>query len=271
MTERRAHDGTALVTHHWDPQAAPRSIVVLVHGLGEHAGRYHHVGEMLAARGHAVRATDLRGFGASGGHRGHTRHWDHLLDDLTADITAARAAGVPVTLLGHSLGGLVALSYALSARPAPDLLVLSAPAIDNDLPRSKQVLARVLGGVAPRLAIPNGLRGEQLSRDPTVGERYFSDPLVLTRTTVGFGRHALRAAGRARSRLGELRIPTLVIHGSDDDIIPTRASMRLAGLPTVTHIAFPGFRHEIFNEEGGVAATTAVADWVESHLPESAR
>jgi len=266
MSERLTNDGTTLVTHHWDPPGPPRSVVVLVHGLGEHGGRYHHVGEMLAARGHAVTATDLRGFGASGGHRAHTGDWEHHLDDLAGDIAAARARRVPVTLLGHSLGGLVALSYALSDRPAPDLLVLSAPAIDNDLPRSKQVAARILGRIAPKLSIPNGLRGEQLSRDPAVGERYFSDPLVLTRTTTGYGRHALRAADRTRAGLDRLRLPTLVLHGGDDDIIPPRISATLAALPGVERREFSGFRHEIFNEEGGVAATTAVADWIESHL-----
>jgi alpha-beta hydrolase superfamily lysophospholipase len=105
-----------------------------------------------------------------------------------------------------------------------------------------------------------------LSRDPAVGERYFSDPLVLTRTTTGYGRHALRAADRTRAGLDRLRLPTLVLHGGDDDIIPPRISATLAALPGVERREFSGFRHEIFNEEGGVAATTAVADWIESHL-----
>jgi alpha-beta hydrolase superfamily lysophospholipase len=221
---------------------------------------------MLAARGHAVRATDLRGFGSSGGRRAHLRDWEQHLDDLTGDIAEARGGGAPVVLLGHSLGGLVALSYALSDRPAPDLLVLSAPAIENDLPWIKQVAARVLGTIAPTLAIRNGLRGDQLSRDPRVGERYFSDPLVLQRTTTGYGRQALRAAAQARAGAGRLHIPTLVVHGAADPIIPPRASSALAGLPGVERREFPEFRHEIFNEEGGVAATAVVADWIEAHL-----
>ncbi len=267
MRNRRATDGTMLATHHWDPPGRTRSTVVLVHGLGEHGGRYRHVGEMLAQRGHAVRATDLRGFGSSGGRRAHLRDWEHHLDDLAGDIGEARAGSpAPVVLLGHSLGGLVALSYALSSRPAPDLLVLSAPAIENDLPRAKQVAARLLGTIAPTLSIPNGLRGDQLSRDPEVGERYFSDPLVLQRTTTGYGRHALRAAARARAGAGGLSVPTLVLHGAADTIIPPRASRALAGIPGVEHREFPEFRHEIFNEEGGAAATAVVADWIEAHL-----
>ncbi|MBI5157151.1 MAG: lysophospholipase [Acidimicrobiia bacterium] len=266
MRTRLAADGTTLASHHWDPPGRPRSTVVLVHGLGEHAGRYRHVGEMLAGRGHAVRATDLRGFGSSGGRRAHLRDWEHHLDDLAGDIAEARGGNSPVVLLGHSLGGLVALSYALSDRPAPDLLVLSAPALENDLPRSKQVAARILGTIAPKLHIRNGLRGDQLSRDPTVGERYFADPLVLHHTTTGYGRHALRAAARARADLAGLRIPTLVLHGAADPIIPPRASEALAGIPGVERREFPEFRHEIFNEEGGLAATTAVADWIEARL-----
>lgn len=266
MRNRTAHDGTVLTTHHWDPAGTPRSAVVLVHGLGDHSGRYHHVGEMLAERGHAVIGTDLRGFGRSGGRRAHIADWEHHLDDLTHDVQAARELAVPVTLLGHSLGGLVALSYALSGRPAPDLLVLSAPAIDNDLPRVKKAAARVLGRIAPRMTIPNGLTGDQLSRDPAVGERYFADPLVLQKTTTGYGRHALAAARRARREVHRLGLPTLVLHGAADPIIPPRVSRALSSLPVVQHREFPEFRHEIFNEEGGVAATAAVADWIEARL-----
>lgn len=264
--ERLALDGIRISYRSWEPAVPPRAVVVIVHGLAEHGGRYRHVAEMLAERGYAVMVPDLRGFGVSGGRRAHLRRWEHYLDDLSVDIAVARARNLPVVLLGHSLGGLVSLSYALGKGPAPDLLILSAPAIDADLPRSKKLAARLLGAIAPRVSIPNGLRGHQLSTDPTVGERYFADPLVHTRTTLGLGRLALGAGDACRRDLASLQVPTLVLHGERDSIVPPRVSEPLGDLAVVERIVLPGYRHEIFNEEGGSVAVGRVTDWIESRL-----
>jgi len=260
---RSAPDGLRLRTRRWMPDGPPRSAVVLVHGLAEHTGRYEHVGAGLAARGHDVRGSDLRGFGESEGPRAALSSWDDYLGDLAGDLAAARSVGAPVVLLGHSLGGLIAASYALSDRPRPDLLVLSSPAIDSTIPVVKRLLAQVLGRIAPAKAIDNGLRGEQLSHDPSVGERYFADPLVYPKTTLGMGRLALRAQADVRAHLSRLDRPTLVIHGGADTIVPPQISAPLAALPGVERVVFPPFRHETFNEEGGVVAIATVADWIE--------
>ena len=264
--ERHAVDGTKIAYRSWEPTTPARAVVVITHGLAEHGGRYRHVAEMLAGRGYAVMIPDLRGFGVSGGRRGPLDRWDHYLDDLAVDVAAARSRRLPVVLLGHSLGGLVALSYVLEGRPAPDLLVLSAPAIAADLPLVKQVAARVLGAVMPRVSIANGLRGDQLSTDPTVGERYFADPLVHTRTTLGLGRRALTAGDACRRNLGNLAVPTLVLHGERDTIVPPAVSERLGRLPVVERVVLPGFRHEVFNENGGGPAVDRVVAWIEPRL-----
>ena len=266
---RSAADGLRLFTRTWQPTARPRSAIVLVHGLAEHGGRYAHVGEELARRGHHVRATDLRGFGRSEGRRAWVRTWDEYLDDLVGDVEDARGLGVPVVIAGHSLGGLVATSYALSDRPQPDLLVLSAPSLDADLPAVKKAMARILGSVLPRLSVANGLKGHQLSRDPLVGEAYFADSLVHTRTTLRLGREGLRAGDRARARIAELAVPTLVIHGSHDPIVPPDITRPLETLDIVERIELDGHRHESFNEEGGQEAIDTVASWVESKLADT--
>lgn len=263
---RTTRDGLSLRTRRWQPAGALRSAVVLVHGLAEHSGRYEHVGDGLAARGHDVRASDLRGFGESGGTRASLSDWNHYLDDLSDEVGAARESGAPVVLLGHSFGGLIAASYALGSHPQPDLLVLSAPAIDSTISAPKKLLARVLGRLAASQELENGLRGEQLCRDPSVGERYFADPLVYTRTTLGLGRIALQAQRDIRGRLGSLRLPTLVVHGGADTIVPPKISAPLGRQPGVRRVVFPGLHHEIFNEEGGTEATAVVADWIEEHL-----
>lgn len=260
--ERHAIDSTKISYRSWEPVGPARAVIIISHGLAEHGGRYRHVAEMLAEHGYAVMVPDLRGFGVSGGRRGHVRRWDEYLDDLAVDIAAARERRLPVVLLGHSLGGLVALSYALTARTPPDLLVLSAPAIAADLPLVKQVAARVLGVVLPRVSIANGLRGDQLSTDRTVGEQYFSDPLVHTRTTLGLGRQALTAGDACRRRLGDLKMPTLVLHGEHDTIVPTAVSEPLDNLACVDRVVLPGYRHEVFNEDGGRPAVDYVAAWI---------
>lgn len=266
VLHRTAPDGTEILTRQWPPVGEPRSAIVIVHGLGEHSGRYVHVGDALVRRGHHVRASDLRGFGRSGGRRAWVRRWGDYLDDLEDDVRAAGTLGVPVVLLGHSLGGLVAISYALSTRVAPDLMVLSAPGLDADLPAYKKAMARILGVILPRMSVANGLKGHQLSRDPLVGEAYFSDDLVHTRTTLRLGREGLLAGDRARSRIDELAVPTLVIHGSDDPIVPPAISRPLEALDVVERVELDGHRHECFNEEGGMEAIETVATWIENRL-----
>lgn len=153
------HDGTDLLTRHWAPESEPWATVVLVHGIAEHSGRYEHVGRQLAEAGLDVHACDQRGFGGSGGRRAYVERWTQNLDDLDEVLTSVRAAstGRPVVVFGHSLGGLLALGHAVAdpARPLPDALVLSAPALDATLAGWKRALARVLGTVAPTMTIKN--------------------------------------------------------------------------------------------------------------------
>ncbi|MCH7585920.1 MAG: alpha/beta fold hydrolase, partial [Acidobacteria bacterium] len=129
---RNGSDGVVLATRHWSVPS-PRAAIVLVHGVAEHLGRYEHIGAALTDSGFDVRGTDLRGFGRSGGRRAYVENFSQYSTDLIDDIAAAAELGVPVVLLGHSMGGLIASLYAVSNHPQPDLLVLSAPAIDAAL------------------------------------------------------------------------------------------------------------------------------------------
>src|SRR3990170_4306130 len=143
-------DGIRLLTRHWTA-AAPRAGVLFVHGLGEHSGRWEHVGDQLAAAGLEAFGWDLRGFGASAGERAWVDRWSRFHDDVEDRLAAVRAAlpGKPAILYGHSMGGLIALGYALSDRPRPDLLVLSAPGLADDLAAWKHAVAPILARIAP--------------------------------------------------------------------------------------------------------------------------
>lgn len=239
--------------------------IVLVHGLGEHCGRYERTGSQLAEAGLGVTAVDLIGFGATGGSRGYVEDWSQFLDQVGELVSEARDTGRPVVLLGHSLGGLVALDYALSERKAPDLLVLSAPSIEGGAGWQK-LLAPVAGAIAPRLRLPTAVKGEHLSRDPAVGEAYFADPLVQTSASTRLGAEAFEAQERVQESLSNLSIPTLVIHGGADTLVPPQSSVSLGQLENVERRLYPTLRHESFNEPEGPEVVAEMIGWIRDHL-----
>jgi alpha-beta hydrolase superfamily lysophospholipase len=262
--------GDVLATRHW-PAGGRRRVgaLLLVHGLGEHSGRYDHVARKLASKGLDVHGFDLRGFGASAGRRAFVRRWPEFHDDVEARLAAVRAVsrGRPVVLYGHSLGGLVALGYVLSDRPKPDMLVLTAPALDSNTPSWRRSMARVLSSIAPRFAARNGFDGAILSRDPTVGAKYVADPLNYHRTTARLGAEALAEQDRVRAALERLVIPTLVLHGEDDRLVPPSASEPLADVASVRRVTYPGLRHELHNEPEWDAVLDDVIEWITQHVP----
>ena len=215
-------DGTILRTLHWEAADEPWAVAEIVHGLGEHGGRYETVAEALTRAGIDTWSYDQRGNGGSGGPRGHVDGWSILHDDLQARLESLRAAhpGLPLVLYGHSLGGLVACGYVLCEqdRPLPDALVLCAPAMDDNLPGWKQPMARLLSVVVPKMKIANGVPDGGRSHDPAVGAKVNADPLCSS-STVRMGAEAFKRAGSLRALLAGLDsmpMPTYVFHGSAD-------------------------------------------------------
>jgi len=275
-----AADGTELLLRSWPADEAeaggawagpPWGSVLLVHGLGEHSGRYEHVGDQLTAAGLRVAAYDHRGMGGSGGRRGDVDPWSRFHDDLAERLAAARAAagGVPVVLYAHSLGGLIATGYLLDDRPKPDLAVLSSPALDSGVPSWKKVAARGLARISPTTEIANGIRGEWISRDPAVGARTVDDPFCVKVSTARFGAAALAEQARIRKEIGRgLGVPALVLHGEDDHLVPASASTVLGGLPGVERRTYPGLRHELHNEPEGHEIVDGVIAWIRAGVAE---
>jgi alpha-beta hydrolase superfamily lysophospholipase len=262
-------DRSSLLLRRWPSATRPAwGTVILVHGLAEHSGRWDHVGRQLAAAGLDVEAMDLRGFGASSGRRAWIDRWSQFHDDLEERVVAVRAAGgTPVALYGHSLGGLIAFGYVLDGRSQPDVLVLSAPAIDASFPAWKRALARILGRVAPTMLIANGLDANALSHDPRVVAAYGPDPMNFHRSTVGFALKAFAEQQRASAAVGRLSLPTLVIHGGEDRLVPTAVSEPFEGRAGVTRRVYPDIRHELHNEPEGPAILDDVIVWLRDHLP----
>lgn len=265
----QARDGVELRMYRWPAVGRRRASLLLVHGVAEHAGRYPHVGSRLASAGIATHAFDLRGFGGSGGHRAFVHRWSEYHDDVEDRLAELRSAadGLPAVLYGHSMGGLIALGYVLAdpPRPLPDLLVLSAPAIDAVVPAWKRRLADILSATVPRFAIANTFPKGALSSDPTVEAAYLADPLAVHRTTARLGVALFREQDRVKSVLargGALPVTTYVVHGADDPLVPEWASRSLEGRPNVTRRVYPRLRHETHNEPSGAAVIDDTIAWI---------
>jgi acylglycerol lipase len=264
-----ARDGTPLLVRHWPAASGqPWAAMVLVHGLAEHCGRYEHVGAQFARGGLDVHGFDLRGFGGSGGARASIDRWSQHHDDLEERLVAVRSTAPtrPLVLFGHSMGGLIALGYVLDGRARPDLLVLSAPAISAKIPLWQRLLVGSLRRVAPGLTLSNRLDPDDLSCVASVGEEYVSDPLNHHRSTVRFAHAAFGEQRRVAAALDRLSMPTLVVHGADDEIVPAAASARLEGRPGVARKVYPGLRHELHNEVMGPQVVRDELDWIRDRV-----
>jgi alpha-beta hydrolase superfamily lysophospholipase len=271
----RTRDGLALVRRDW-PSADARGTIVIVHGLGEHIGRYSHVAARLNASGWSVVGYDQRGHGASPGERGRIAGGDDLLVDLAAVIDAVRAeAGGPLVLLGHSLGGLVVARFVAgaleSARPVwqreVDALVLSSPALDIGMTGARRALLATLETLTPNLGIGNGLDATGISRDPAVVAAYRADPLVHDRIAPRLARFIADAGPAVLAQAPRWRVPTLLLYAGSDRLVVAGGSAAFAAAAppsVVTTRPFAPLFHEIFNEPEQDEVLIVLTAWLDT-------
>ncbi|HEY3119013.1 MAG TPA: alpha/beta hydrolase [Vicinamibacteria bacterium] len=266
--------GPAGPLHHrvWLPAEAPKGVVVLVHGLAEHSGRYTHVGEYLAARGWVVHAFDYRGHGRSPGPRVHVDRFDDFLDDTAAVLEAARRRhpGLPVFVVGHSLGGLIALLYVLDHPETLAGVVATSPALGTHPSlrpsRAKRTAGRLLSVVAPQTLFRTGLDPRQLSRDPEVVRAYAADPLVSRTVSARFYTETARAMAKAHEKAARLSVPALVMASANDAIVDADATRRwLAAAPPgrIEAVFYDPLAHELFNEPEREEVLARLEQWLE--------
>jgi alpha-beta hydrolase superfamily lysophospholipase len=275
----QTHDGLALHVRRWSPAAAARGQVLIVHGLGEHSGRYAHVAAALHAHGWEVTAYDQRGHGHSAGAQGDIAGPDSLMADLARVIDALREqpAG-PLVLLGHSLGGLVAARFVaegLMPQPAPwarevEALVLSSPALDPGMSGVQKALLTVVPKLLPHLRVHNGLKPEWISSDLAVVKAYVDDPLVHDRISGLLGQFIAEAGPLVQSVAGSWRVPTLLMWAGADRCVRPEGSTRFAQASSrevVTVREWPGFAHEIFNEPQKEQVLGELDAWLDRRFP----
>lgn len=268
-----ASDGDNLAVQDWHlpDEVRPRATVLVVHGLGEHGHRYDAFAHRLNGWGFAVRSYDQYGHGDSGGVRGGLPQAARLIDDLgdIVESTRSRQPGVPLVLLGHSMGGLVAASFVARGLLAVDALVLSSPALATRLSPVQKLLMAVVPRVAPNFAAGNGLDPQYLSHDPAVVAAYRADPRVHDRITGRLAAFIHEEGARVRAAAAEWSLPTLLLYAGDDRLVDPAGSREFAERAPpalVTTRCFPDLWHEILNERESEPVYAALRQWLDARF-----
>ncbi len=252
----------------------PRAALLVVHGLGEHSGRYEQFAAAMTASAVSTYMLDQRGHGLSEGRRGHVTRFHVLLQDLdrfVREVSGLLAARLPMFLLGHSMGGLVALRYLEEYDVRLHGAIILAPWLGTSapVPRWKTTLAGVLTRLLPAVPIRNGIDPDALSRDPAIVRAYRDDPLVHDRITPRLFTEASQAMGAVQRRGDRIRTPLLIMVPEADRVVDAQRTLALArSLPVsdVTIRACPGHSHELLNEPDRATTIRELRDWLSARL-----
>jgi len=274
-----AFDGISLHTHQWLPDSDPRALIIIVHGVTEHSGRYLKLIVPLVEGGFGVASYDLRGHGRSGGVRGHVESWRDYTRDLASVIAALarQHPSVPVFLFGHSLGSLIVLGYSFAPAAAGKLagVIVCGTAVDPcGIARPMRVaMARALSRVWPkfRLRVKTAARAA-LSRDPVVEAEFRADPLRLGYVTVRFGAEMLALIERIKQTTTAFPAPLLMLHGGADRLNSLAGARKFFGTVNQVQqdkelIVYEGGLHEPHNDLEHVRVANDVCAWLEKHCP----
>jgi acylglycerol lipase len=268
----KTKDGLTLRGYLLNPVKDPKALLVLIHGMGEHAGRYSHVADFFAKQEFAVLRMDLRGHGKSEGKRGHTPSYDHLMNDLNDICQKARElyTELPVVFYGHSMGGNLVLNFMIRKKPQIAMAIVTAPYLKLafEPPSWKVALGKLSAGIMPTLTQVTGLETAALSRDPEVVAAYEKDALVHDRITSAFFVNVHFAGPYAIQHAKEISVPTLVIHGTSDRLTSHKGSEELSqrSAKNVEVRFLEGWYHELHNEPEKEQVLKSISDWMNSKL-----
>ncbi len=268
-----ARGSSRLYSQTWLPDGETRAAVLLVHGLGEHSARYEHVATHLTSRGFAVFTIDHYGHGKSDGRMGYVERFSVYLDGVDELLKKVRAEqpSLPLFLVGHSMGGLIAATYLLENQDAFRACVLSGPALKTDQAPPALLLAlnRLLSALVPTLPMIR-LDASGVSRDPAVVEAYVNDPLNFHgKLSARLIAELSATMDKTLSRAAEIRIPVIFMHGEEDLLTSPSGSQEMfdnVGSADKTLKLYPGLYHEIFNEPEQDAVMADMSTWLEAQL-----
>lgn len=265
------HGGLELFCRRWRPEGTPKAVLPIIHGHGEHSGRYAHVAGWLVLRGYAVYAFDLRGHGRSQGKRGALDSFREYRGDVRAFLDLVREAeSAPVFLAGHSLGGLIALDYVLRGSDGLAGVVASGPVLSPPgISPFLLWLSRFLARLWPTLTLDSGLDTTALSRDPAVVKAYVNDPLVHSKGSARMANEMMRIIDWTQAHAAEMAVPCLILHGGEDRLCPPQGSrvfIENVTYPDTQYIEYVGYFHEVYNDLGNEQVFSDLEAWLERHL-----
>ena len=268
----QSKDELNFYTQSWEPEQKPKAVVALVHGFGEHTGRYAHVGEALNNSGYALVGFDLRGHGKSGGARGHTPSYEALMDDI-ADFLAwieKRYPGSPRFLYGHSMGGNLIHNFSLRRKPDVVGVIVTDPwlKLAFDPPAMQITLGKLMNNIAPGFTQNSALDTSALSHDQKIVDAYNNDPLVHSKISARLFISIYESGLWALDHAGEFSLPLLLMHGSADRITSFAASAEFAKRAgkSVAWKAWEGCYHEIHNEPEKAEVLNYMIQWMDGQL-----
>lgn len=277
----KAADGVELFWRSWQAQVT-HAVIVLIHGLADHSARYNELGQFLASHGWTVYAVDLRGHGQSSdgpqAGRVHVDDFSDYANDVSAMISHAKQhhPGLPVVILGHSMGGLISLTYALNHPDELDGAVLSSPVLgthpDARPPAILNLLVRLLVHIKPRMLFPSDLDNHAISRDPDVVRAYIDDPLVSEKVSARWYVEMTQAIEDIQGRAVELKIPTLLMQSGADRLVDPKAApqwARDAPEDLLELVVWDELFHEMFNEPEKGKVHACVLEWLRKNFPSS--
>jgi acylglycerol lipase len=265
----KTRDHLKIVAQAWQPEGPSKALVCLVHGLGEHGGRYEHVAVTLTQAGYALAAMDLRGHGRSEGQRGHTPGFPILHEDIDRFLkeSASQFPPGPGFLYGHSLGGNLVLGHVLRRHPRLAGVIVTAPALRTAFkpPALKIALGKIMVRLWSSLSMSNEINVETLSRNPEVVKAYVDDPMVHDRLTPSLGIGMIAEGEWLLEHAGDLSLPLLLMHGGADRLISVQASKEFADRAgdLCTLKVWEGLYHEIHNEPEQESVLATMVEWME--------
>ena len=263
--------GLQLYYQSWQPDGVPGAVVAIVHGVGDHSGRYMNLVEPLLDQGYALYALDQRGHGRSPGKRGYINRWAEYRGDVRAclQMIEQQQLELPLFLFGHSMGGLVALDYGLHHPDGLTGLIASAPALGTSgVSDILLALSRPLSRIWPAFALNSGLDIKGISRDPEAVKAYQVDPLVHSKGTARLATEVMDTIDRTQANAASFSLPLLIYHGSADRITPPHASRAFFEHVTVSdkkYISYDGGYHESHNDLHHAQTAKDVAVWLNDH------
>jgi len=266
-------DNVKLYGQEWKPEGKQKAAIAMVHGLGEHSGRYEHVAEAFTQAGFSLTAFDLRGHGKSEGVRGHAPSYATLMEDITHNIDLAKEhfPGIPVFIYGHSLGGNLTLYYCLTQKPQLKGAIVTSPGLATaaPVPPVKLALGKLMYNLMPALQMDNGLLRSGLSRDPEVEKKYSADPLVHPKISARLALDLINNGKFIVDHAAEFPIPLLLMQGAGDYIVNppmTKKFANAAPLAKITFKEWDGFYHELHNEPEKAQVLKTMTDWLDLEL-----